>query len=251
MPRICIIGPTYPYRGGIAHYTTLLAHHLQQRDETLFLSFRRQYPQWLFPGRSDRDPSQRPLQTKTEYLLDPLNPLSWWQTSGRISHWQPEIVIIPWWVPFWAPIWAILGRHVKRLQPPAQLLFICHNVLPHESSPLDKTALRLALTPGDGFIVHAQTDAAHLQQLLPQATIRVSPHPTYESLTAGESVPLPISLPEDRPLLLFCGFVRPYKGLDILLAALPTILAQQPVHLLVAGEFLAKAPLPIRHKLKT
>jgi hypothetical protein len=66
MTRFCLIGPTYPYRGGIAHYTTLLAQHLQQEHETLLISFSRQYPRWLFAGRSDRDPSERPLRTDAE-----------------------------------------------------------------------------------------------------------------------------------------------------------------------------------------
>ena len=77
MARYALIGPTYPYRGGIAHYTTLLAQALRERHEVLFISFSQQYPAWLFPGRSDRDPSERPLRADAEYLLNPLNPLSW------------------------------------------------------------------------------------------------------------------------------------------------------------------------------
>ena len=76
MTRYCLIGPTYPYRGGIAHYTTLLARELRHNHEVLFISFSQQYPRWLFPGKSDRDPSKRPLRTEAEYLLNPLNPLN-------------------------------------------------------------------------------------------------------------------------------------------------------------------------------
>jgi len=237
MTRFCLIGPTYPFRGGIAHYTTLLARHLQAQEETLFISFTRQYPRWLFPGRSDRDPSKYPIQTKVEYLLDPLNPLSWRRTLRRIGAWHPEVVVIPWWVPFWTPAWAYLGQGIKRLPVRPTLLFICHNVLPHEGTLFDKVAVRLALSAGDGYIVHAQPDAIKLRTIFPDANIRVTPHPTYASLTAPKKAKLPVAIPEDRPLLLFCGFVRPYKGLDILLDALPMVLANQPVHLLVAGEF--------------
>lgn len=241
MERFCLIGPTYPYRGGIAHYTTLLAQHLREEHETLLISFSRQYPAWLFPGRTDRDPSEQPLQTEAEYLLDPLNPISWRQTWRRIRQWQPDVVVIPWWVPFWAPAWAFLGRGIKRLNPQPQLLFICHNVLPHEQSRLSKFVLpyvtRLALAAADGFIVHSQADKDILRRFFPSAGIDVTPHPTYESLGAVPTGSLPVALPADRPLLLFAGFVRPYKGLDILLEALPLVLANQPVHLLVAGEF--------------
>lgn len=241
MTRYCLIGPTYPYRGGIAHYTTLLAEALRQEHEVLLISFSQQYPAWLFPGKSDRDPSERPLRSAAEYLLDPIRPWSWWRTLRRIREWQPEVVIIPWWVPFWAPAWSVLGRGVRRLPGRPKLLFICHNVMPHETSGLGRHvwpwAIRLALSSGDGFIVHSQADGQILRRLQGQARIQVTPLPTYAALSVPDEVSLPVALPDDRPLLLFVGFVRPYKGLDILLEALPLVLAERPVHLLVAGEF--------------
>jgi glycosyltransferase involved in cell wall biosynthesis len=235
--RLCLIGPTYPYRGGIAHYTTLLAQHLRTENETLLISFERQYPAWLFPGISDRDPSQRPLQTEAEYLLDPLKPLTWRRALRRIREWQPDIVIMQWWHPFWAPAWAFLARGIKRLPLRPRLLFICHNVIPHESRPWDALALRLALAPADGCITHSQADADQLCRLLPQTRVEVSHLPTYASLGQNTPVDLPVQFPQDRPLLLFFGFVRHYKGLDILLEAMPEVLANQSVHLLVVGEF--------------
>ncbi|MCL4867950.1 MAG: glycosyltransferase [Anaerolineae bacterium] len=237
MTRYCLIGPTYPYRGGIAHYTTLLTQHLHQEHEVLLISFSRQYPRWLFPGRDDRDPSLHPLQAEAEYLLDSLNPLSWWRTWRRIRQWQAEVVIIPWWVPFWAPVWGYLSWGIKQRPHPPRLLFICHNVLPHEPGRLDKLALRLALSRGDGYIVHSQADEAQLQAIWPQARVQVTPLPTYKQLGQNAAAPPPIPLPTDRPILLFFGFVRPYKGLDVLLEALPLVLADCPVHLLIVGEF--------------
>lgn len=237
MARYCLIGPTYPYRGGIAHYTTLLAQSLRAEHETLLISFTRQYPRWMFPGRSDRDYSREPLRTEAEYLLDPLNPLSWWRTVRCATDWLPDAVVIPWWVPFWAPAWAAIGHGVKRSKPAPRIIFICHNILPHENNVIDRIALRLALSPGDGFIVHSQANAAELASFFPMAEIRVAPLPTYAALGNIEQADVDLVLPNDRPLLLFCGFVRPYKGLDILLDALPAILERRPVHLLVAGEF--------------
>jgi glycosyltransferase involved in cell wall biosynthesis len=243
MTRFALIGPTYPYRGGIAHYNTLLARHLREEHEVLFISFSRQYPGWLFPGKSDRDPSERPLQTEAEYLLDPLNPLTWGKTLKRLRDWQPEVVVIPWWHPYFVPVWAVLSRGIKRLPGSPRLIFICHNVLPHEQGKFSKRLLpglfRLACGRADGFIVHSQADGQILHEMLPQAQVQVTPLPTYAELGIADTshIKLPVKLPDDRPLLLFCGLVRPYKGLDILLEALAIAVRERPLHLLVAGEF--------------
>ena len=238
--RFALIGPTYPYRGGIAHYTTLLAQHLRQANETLLISFKRQYPRWLFPGQSDKDPSERPLQTEADYLLDPLNPLTWEQTARHIESWRPDIVIMQWWHPYWAPVWSFLGRRIGRFERRPSLIYLCHNVLPHEtggrlSRAILPRLIPFTLRPGSGFITHSQTDKYKLVSLIPNAVVAVSPHPTYKAL--GESAAnLPVSLPADRPLLLFAGFVRYYKGLDILLDALALLPEDRPFHLLVTGE---------------
>jgi glycosyltransferase involved in cell wall biosynthesis len=246
MLRIGLIGPTYPYRGGIAHYTTLLAEALRQEHETLLISFSQQYPAWLFPGRDDRDPSQRPLRTPAEYLLNPLNPLSWGRTAHRLRQWQPDLVVMQWWHPFWAPAWSYIGRGIRRLPGRPPLVYLCHNILPHEeggrlSRAVLPHVIHFALRPASGFITHSQADKAILRQILGHRTITVSPHPTYmalvEQAAADLPVTLPVSVPGDRPLLLFAGFVRHYKGLDILLDALAIMKNKRPFHLLVAGEF--------------
>ncbi len=255
MTRYALIGPTYPYRGGIAHYTTLLARHLRVDHEVLLISFGRQYPGWLFPGKSDKDPSERPLQTAAEYILDPLRPLTWRKTLHRLRAWQPDVVIMPWWHPYFALAWAVLGRGIKRLPASPTLIFICHNVLPHERNRLSHLWLpkmvRWVLGRGDRFIVHSQADGQILQQLVPWARYQVTPHPTYAELggASADLAPLPVDLPDDRPLLLFCGLVRPYKGLDVLLEALAIAVQTRPLHLLVAGEFWQDGEVQYRQQI--
>ncbi|MCP5098421.1 MAG: glycosyltransferase family 4 protein, partial [Chloroflexi bacterium] len=206
--------------------TTLLTQHLrEQGHEVLLLSFSRQYPSWLFPGKSDKDPSERPLQTEAEYLLDPLNPLSWWRTLRRIQQWQPDAVIMQWWHPYFTPVWSFISRAIKRIKPAPRLVFICHNVLPHETGGrlgqiMQPIALKLALRTADQYIVHSQADGAILADTISNANYCVTPLPTYAALGSSAQADTPIDLPDDRPLLLFCGFVRPYKGLDILIDAL-------------------------------
>jgi len=239
--RFCLLGPTYPYRGGIAHYTTLLTQALREEYETLLVSFSNQYPKILFPGRSDRDPSENPLRTEAEYLLNPLNPFSWRTALKRMRDWQPDVVVIPWWHPYFAPMWGVLGRSIKRLPSQPKLLFICHNVLPHEQNKISKMVLpfitKAVLRVGDGFVVHSEKDGRLLNQFLPEATVEVTAHPTYQAIGKDSVGTIPVDIPDDRPLLLFAGFVRPYKGLDILLEAMAIVLEKRQLHLLVAGEF--------------
>ncbi len=237
--RIALIGPSYPFRGGIAHYTTLLYRHLRRRHEVRFLSLRRQYPRWLYPGASDRDPSEFAIREEgTESVLDPTNPWTWWQVAQRAAAFRPNLIILPWWVSFWAPSYTFILSILRR-RTRARVLYLCHNVTPHESRRYDRWLARLPLSLGDLFIVHSQQDEERLRRLLPKARIQRTVHPTYEVFRRVE-----IGKAEARQqlgaagdMLLFFGFVRPYKGLEHLLAAMPLILAKRDVHLWVVGEF--------------
>lgn len=236
-----LIGPTYPFRGGIAHYTTLLYQALAEQHEVTFISFKRQYPTFLFPGKTDRDNSQHPLTAPCQRLIDPLNPLSWWQTARFIRQYQPQAVIFQWWVPFWSPVFTTIARLVRNhLAGP--IIFICHNVLPHDKlRPGERQLIKVALSHGDRFIVHSTQDCIDLESLLPHAEAAITNHPSYHffSTTFTEHFPssLLAVLPHNIPTLLFFGFVRPYKGLRVLLEAMPQILAQIKIHLLIVGEF--------------
>ncbi len=237
--KIVVVGPTYPYRGGIAHHTTLLVRHLREKHSVEFISFKSQYPSWLFPGRSDRDPSQEPLWEPCQYLLSPLNPLSWLDTARRIRLEEPELLIIPWWVPFWAPAWTVLSR-VARIGKKTKIVYICHNVLPHERKWWDQPLARMALSSGDNFIVHSQQDANQLNVLLSQPKYLVTPLPAHrpleQHLPDQAASRRDFGLDAQQPVLLFFGFVRPYKGLDVLLDAMFTVQKDLPSHLLVVGE---------------
>lgn len=249
--KFAVVGPTHPFRGGIAHHTTLLVKHLSERHDVLFLSFLRQYPRWLFPGRSDRDPSREPLRVECTYSLDPLNPVTWRATAQRIARFAPDGVILPWWVPFWAPAWWVMSRMVRR-QTRTRLVFLCHNVLPHETGFWHRRAAQMVLRAGDGFVVQSTGEAKRLRGLLPngeEAIVRIIPHPSYAALAQGkpmtrEEARATLDLPTDATVLLFFGLVRPYKGLDILVEALPEIRKQLDARLLAVGEWwMPKEPM--------
>lgn len=253
--KIAVVGPTYPFRGGIAHYSTLLVKHLRAAGHTtLFYSFTRQYPRWLFPGKTDQDPSQAAPRVACEYLLDPMNPLTWWRLYRRLRAEQPDMLLLQWWVPYWTPFLTLMSHWVKK-HTSITLLFICHNVIPHDGGGfLDRRFAITVLHRGDAFIVHSNQDKYYLQALLPDALVYKMRIPTYSEIGqpgAGASGPpaalttpttatlrADLGIPaDDCPVVLFFGFVRPYKGLEYLLQALQLVLKQRRVHLLIVGEF--------------
>jgi glycosyltransferase involved in cell wall biosynthesis len=241
--KVVLIGPVYPYRGGIAHYTTMLYRALRERGhEVLVVSFKRQYPQWLFPGRSDKDPSERPLKVEgARYWIDSLNPITWLTTFQRIYHYQPDTIVFQWWTTFWAPMLFVLGG-LNRLFLQKPIMYICHNVLPHESQPWDSWLARLAWQWGTQFIVQSPEEKKRLLDLMPDTHVDVVSHPVYDMFAdqqiSQREARQRLGLPQDKTILLFFGFVRKYKGLQNFLTALPEVKAQiGQVILLVVGEF--------------
>lgn len=236
--RYVLIGPTYPYRGGISHYTTLLYQHLGAAHEVKLYSFKRQYPAFLFPGRTDKDPSRSPLRADCEYLLDPSNPLTWLETFRRIKGDRPDALILQWWVPYWALTFASIAFLVRRFTP-TRVLFICHNIMPHEGSAIDRLSAKLALAHGHYFILQSQKDLMDLKRLLPDAKARKTALPVYDAFRSEvmEGTLAKKSLGLDGPVMLFFGFVRKYKGLEYLIRAMPQVLQNVQVKLLIVGEF--------------
>jgi glycosyltransferase involved in cell wall biosynthesis len=237
--KIVLVGPTYPFKGGIAHYTTLLYRALQERHRVKFYSFTRQYPTWLYPGSSDRDPSTLPIEEPGAVpMLDPLDPISWWRVATAITLEDPDLIIFPWWVPFWAPVfWSIIRLAHRKVDAP--VLFLCHNVLPHEESRLAALLSRAALQQGDYFLVHSSQERQKLLEMFPSALVKQNPHPTYAVFgdAATTRVESRTALGLRGDIVLFFGFVREYKGLRYLFQALPAVLKEHPVTLLVVGEF--------------
>lgn len=238
--KIVLIGPVYPYRGGIAHFTTLLGFALQANHDLKVVSFRRQYPRWLYPGRTDRDPSRQSISIQAEYLLDPLKPWTWVQTGTWIRDFSPHVVVIQWWTTFWALPLGVLCRMLVRKGLP--VVYIAHNVLPHESHAWDKALALFALRAGSAFIVMTETQRTLLNHLMPGKRVAVVPHPDYTGLaktdTTREQARMELGLPKQARIALFFGFVRPYKRLGDLIEAIGLLHHRgQEVFLLVAGEF--------------
>jgi len=238
--KVALLGPTYPHRGGIAHYTTLLARAFARDHETHFISFSRLYPSLFFPGTTQFDASGETIEppVKPEALLDSVNPITWYAAGDRLRALTPDLLVVPWWHPFFGPSLGTAARRARRGTRPKRI-FLCHNVEPHEATPLDHALASYGLGAADGFLVHARAEAARLEPRAHGRPIRVHPHPSYEIFHRGAP-----SRDEARArigasgrVLLFFGYVRPYKGLADLLEALRRARPDSWDRLFLVGEF--------------
>ena len=229
--RIGLVGPVLPFRGGIAQHTTRLYRALCVRTSPTALSFSRQYPQWLFPGESDRDPEHAGhAEPGVEYVLDPLNPITWRRAVQRLAGARVEGVVFPWWTIFFAPCFSYLKRALRARGIP--VVFLCHNVVDHEAAAYKRALSRFVLTGAQGYCVQSRGEAERLSRLVPGARVAVHGHPLYDQYPAPTG-----ALPRRAEIeLLFFGFVRPYKGVDVLLDAMAQV-RRRDVRLTIAGEF--------------
>ncbi|TMQ59710.1 MAG: glycosyltransferase [Candidatus Eisenbacteria bacterium] len=239
--KVAILGPTYPHRGGIAHYTTLLARALAGRHDLAMISFARLYPGLLFPGTTQFDTSTIRIEppVRPEPILDSLNPLSWLRAGARLRAIAPDALVVPWWHPFFGPS---LGTASRRARPPGRRtarVFLCHNVSPHEATPIDRALTAYGLGGADAFLVHARSEAEKLHRVARGRPIRVHPHPSYEifSERAPSREEARLALGVEGRVLLFFGYVRPYKGLADLLLALKLARRDTWDCALIVGEF--------------
>jgi glycosyltransferase involved in cell wall biosynthesis len=228
--RMGLIGPLLPYRGGIAQHTTMLRRTLSQKSDLLTISFKRLYPKWLYPGKNDIDEKLKGYQEPgVSYVLDSLNPLTWIQTCGSLTDHSARAVIIPWWTVFLAPCFGFIAHRLRRKG--VQVIFLCHNVKEHEPSLWKEIVTRWVLSGNQLFLVHTKSDADILAAMVPNSRIGIHPHPVYSQFPKAEKAPIRRA----RLELLFYGFVRPYKGLDVLIKAMQ-LLKHEDIFLTIAGE---------------
>ena len=236
--NIFIVGTAYPFRGGIAHYNALLAEALGKRHEVTTITFERQYPSLLFPGKTQQESGEISTASPAPQLVDSINPLNWIRVGRLIRDRRPDILVIKYWLPVFGPCFGTIAR-VVRSNKHTRIICICDNVLPHERRPFDVSFTRYAFGAVDAFIVQSSAVERDLQQLLPRARYRYVPHPVYNIFGAQSDraqVRARLGITDER-VVLFFGYVRRYKGLHVLLQAMPHLLARLPVRLLVVGEF--------------
>ena len=236
--KIIIIGPAYPYRGGIADTNESLCETFNAHGhDAMLVTFTVQYPDFLFPGKSQYRTEDIPPKCHIERLIHTLNPLNWWQVARRINRMKPDLVIVRYWMPFFAPS---LGTITRFLNPEIITIAMCDNVIPHEHRLGDGPLTRYFVSAFDGFITLSQTTLKELDQFTDKPKTS-HPHPINNNL--GQKVDKwearsHLGLDPQKRYLLFFGLIRDYKGLDLTLQALASPEAQDPsIHLIVAGEF--------------
>lgn len=240
--RVVIIGPAYPLRGGLATYNERLARAFRAAgDEVRIVTFSLQYPDFLFPGQTQFSTEAGPQDLDIEASLNSVNPLSWLAVGRRLRRERPDLVVFRFWLPFMGPALGTVAR-LARGNGHTRVVAITDNVIPHEKRPGDGPLTRYFLSACDGFVTMSRSVLADLQQLgFGQKPALYRPHPLYDNFGLAKpkaEALAALGLPASTSYLLFFGFIRAYKGLDILLEAwADPRLGALPVKLIIAGEF--------------
>ncbi len=241
--RIVILGTAYPYRGGLAAFNERLAYEAQAAgDEVEIVTFTLQYPDFLFPGKTQYSDAPAPKDLKIRRLMNSINPFSWIRTAREIRKMQPDLLIIKFWIPLMAPCLGSIAHIAK--QSSVRVVSVLDNVIPHEPKKWDNLLIRYFIRSVDGFVAMSESvrqDCLHFLNKRKPMQVAFCPHPLYDNFgepTDKAEARKQLGLPAAGKILLFFGFIRDYKGLDLLLRAYADRRLQKgDVHLVVAGEF--------------
>lgn len=236
--RIVMIGPVYPFRGGISHYTGAMAKSLAKDFEVFTVSYKMQYPKILFKSEQRDFDNDTFKVHDTKYLINTANPFNWINSARKIKKFKPDYVIMQWWHPYFSPCYTGLSMFTRKIPK----IFVCHNVFPHERFPLDRFLTRTVLKKGRAYITHSAMDAEDLKGIVSEPNYETTVLPVHNSfkmkhLTKPQAR-LAAEVSEDKKILLFFGFVRDYKGLRHIINAMPEIVEYDSnIRLMIVGEF--------------
>ncbi|WP_102407638.1 glycosyltransferase [Parabacteroides bouchesdurhonensis] len=234
--KFAILSPIYPYRGGIAQFSTILYTQLENEGhEVKAFNFSRLYPDFLFPGKTQYvEDGDKAIKVDSIRTLDSINPFSYFKTVKEIKAFAPDVLIISYWMSFFVPGYAHIANRMKKH---CKVITLIHNAIPHEPRFFDKPMAKLLFKQSHGFIVMSDTVKNDLESLRPGAKYIQNPHPLYnhfgEKRKKKEAI-TSLALELDKKTLLFFGLIRDYKGLDLLIEAMSQL--DGSYQLLIAGE---------------
>lgn len=241
MAGIVIIGPAHPLRGGIATFNQRLAKEIiDSGHQCSVYSFSLQYPSFLFPGKTQFSDGPSPENITIHTVINSVNPFNWIKIGNRIRKEKPDIVIVRFWLPFMGPALGTIIRRVKKNKH-TKVICLADNIIPHEKRTGDKPFTRYFLKACDAFIVMSEKVMKDLRLFQKTKPALLVPHPLYDNfgeIISKKAARHHLGLPENEKIILFFGFIRKYKGLDILFEAMADERVKKTgVKLLVAGEY--------------
>lgn len=239
--KITIIGPAFPYRGGIALFTNRLAEALvKDGHEVNIITFTLQYPSFLFPGKTQFADNEYQSTVKYARKINSINPFNWISVGKQIKKQQPDLVIFKYWMPFMAPCFGTIAKQIKKGRS-TKIIGLIHNLIPHERHAGDQKLSKYFMKYLDGFIAMSDSVLNDINQLDAKKPKLLSPHPLYDNFGQAKNrseALLALNLDASFNYMLFFGIIRKYKGLDLLLEAFANPnLNNGKNKLIVAGEF--------------
>lgn len=239
--KILIVGPAWPYRGGIADFDERIAReYIKKGDEVEIFTFTLQYPSFLFPGKTQYSPDPRPEDLDIKRKVNSINPFNWIKVGRELKKKNADLLIIKFWLPLMAPCFGTIARIVKG-NGKTKVVSILDNIIPHEHRPGDKILSKYFVSSIDAFIAMSKSVYDDLKSLNDKKPCLLSPHPIYDNFgtaVSREEAIGSLGLDPSAKYMLFFGFIRDYKGLDILLKAIAyERIKNSDIKLIVAGEF--------------
>ena len=240
--KILILGPAYPLRGGgMSTFNERLAKAFQQAGHTVSIyTFSLQYPSFLFPGSSQYSTEAAPVGLDIKVIINSVNPLNWIKVGNIIRKQRPDIIVVRYWLPFMGPCFGTILRNAKKNKH-SKVVCIADNIIPHEKRVGDTAFTKYFIKPVDAFITMSEKVLNDLKLFNNSKPAAYVPHPLYDNFGEKifkEEARKNLDIPNDRPIILFFGFIRKYKGLDLLLDAMALLRDRMPaLKLLIAGEF--------------
>ena len=242
MLKIIIIGPAHPLRGGLASFDERLARAFQQagHDASIY-TFSLQYPGFLFPGTTQFSSEPAPKDIDIKVRINSINPLNWLSVGNELKKMKPDIIVVRYWLPFMGPALGTILRRIKKNNH-TKISAITDNIKPHEKRPGDTSFTKYFLKTVDAFVTMSEKVLKDLRMFTNKPAHCVV-HPLYDNfgdIISKEKARNFLKISSDEKIILFFGFIRKYKGLDILLEAMKILQEKennQHIKLLIAGEY--------------
>ena len=221
--RISLIGPFPPFRGGISDFNSALYNELSKTNNLQIVNYSTQYPKLLFPGKTQYKYLEEDFPI-SERIFSSINPFTWKKTVKQIINFKPEIVVVHYWMPFFAPALRNIATSLKKNND-IKIIAICHNINPHENRSFTHFFTKIFLNKINRFIVMSESVKSDLLKIIPDAKLKLTPHPIYNIF--GNAIDKELARKNlninAKNVILYFGLIREYKGLDILLNSIPKI----------------------------